>query len=95
MNELDKPLFHLTVGEFMSAIKEANKLAVSEILTKEEPKEELIFGLKALAKFLKCSYSHISKLKQEGVFDGAFKQRGRKIIFEKNKALELFNEFKK
>jgi hypothetical protein len=57
-----------------------------------EQKKEYAYGLDGLARIIGCSKSHASKLKGEGLFDDAIVQNGRKIIIDKEKALELFNK---
>lgn len=57
-----------------------------------EQKNEHVYGIDGLARILGCSKSHASKLKGKGIFDKAIVQNGRKIIIDKEKALELFNK---
>lgn len=92
MEELNKPLWQLTIGEFVEILD-------SKIPTlKPEEKEEdiqnrnYVYGLAGLAKILGCSKNHASKLKSSGMFDEAIIQNGRKIIIDPEKALKLFNK---
>lgn len=80
MNEvnLEKPLWQLTVGEF---------LEISKSFVYEKKYE---YGLKGLAKILGCSVSKASEIKSSGILDGAIIQKGNIIIIEKEKALQLF-----
>ncbi|UWX66175.1 DUF3853 family protein [Empedobacter stercoris] len=86
------PIWQLTVAELKEILSSSNQ-------NQNKPKEktspsvkiEYVYGINGLAKLLGCSKSHASKLKSEGIFDEAIIQNGRKIIVNKDKALELFN----
>jgi hypothetical protein len=78
-----KPLFELTVGEFLSLQKN----------TASEKKYE--HGLKGLAKLFGCSRSKAAELKSSGILDGAIIQSGKLIIIDKEKAIELLAQHKK
>lgn len=54
-------------------------------------KKEYVYGINGLADLIGCSKTHASRLKSQGIFDEAIIQRGRKIIIDREKALELFN----
>lgn len=93
MDDNTKPVWQLTVGELIDILE--TKLDISsttktEIETNE--KREYVYGLSGLARILGCSKNHASKLKRTGMFDEAIIQNGRKIIIDKEKALELFND---
>ncbi|MEN5308912.1 DUF3853 family protein [Chryseobacterium cucumeris] len=72
------PLWKLTVEEFLEIIKSLNS----------ENKHE--YGLKGLAKVLGCSVSKASEIKSSGMLDEAIIQKGKIIIIDKQKVLELF-----
>lgn len=75
---LETPLWQLTVGEF---------LEISKSLIYEKKYE---YGLKGLAKILGCSVSKASEIKSTGILDDAIVQKGKIIIIDKEKALQLF-----
>ncbi|WP_343643151.1 DUF3853 family protein [Chryseobacterium sp.] len=72
------PLWKLTVEEFLEIIKSLNS----------ENKHE--YGLKGLAKVLGCSVSKASEIKSSGMLDEAIIQKGKIIIIDKQKVLEIF-----
>lgn len=93
MIDKNTPVWQLTVGELISIIdKKTDNEASQEKKIVAEEIERYAHGLRGLAELIGCSKNHAAKLKSEGVFDGAIIQRGRKIIIDKQKALELFNK---
>ena len=78
-----KPLFQLTVEEFLS-LQQSNR---------SEKKYE--YGLKGLAKILGCSRSKASELKSSGILDDAIIQNENLIIIDIEKALQLLASHKK
>ncbi|ATN06710.1 MULTISPECIES: DUF3853 family protein [Chryseobacterium] len=72
------PLWKLTVEEFLEIIKNFGS----------ENRHE--YGLKGLAKVLGCSVSKASEIKSSGMLDEAIIQKGKIIIIDKQKVLELF-----
>ncbi|SHF39605.1 DUF3853 family protein [Chryseobacterium sp. OV279] len=72
------PLWKLTVEEFLEIIKNFGS----------ENRHE--YGLKGLAKILGCSVSKASEIKSSGILDEAIIQKGKIIIIDKQKVLELF-----
>lgn len=71
------PLWKLTVEEFLEIIQNLNS----------ENRHE--YGLKGLAKILGCSVSKASEIKSSGILDEAIIQKGKIIIIDKQKVLEL------
>ena len=90
MNWIDPntPIWQLTVGELKELLNSTTKQPVPEKIIDTK---EYVYGLNGLAKILGCSKTHASRLKSTGLFDSAIIQNGRKIIIDKKKALELFN----
>lgn len=72
------PLWQLTLEEFLEITKNLGL----------ESKHE--YGLKGLAKILGCSVSKASEIKSSGILDEAIIQKGKIIIIDKHKVLELF-----
>lgn len=71
------PIWKLTVEEF---------LEIAKSLGLESRYE---YGLKGLAKVLGCSVSKASEIKSSGILDEAIIQKGKIIIIDKQKVLEL------
>ena len=77
----------------MEEIKKVTDDIVSDKTQEQEviEKKEYVYGINGLADLIGCSKTHASRLKSQGIFDEAIIQRGRKIIIDREKALELFN----
>lgn len=84
------PMWQLTLGEFLQELHN-----YTEVPKEMEPpiveKKEYVYGIAGLATLIGCSISHAARLKSKGIFDKAIIQRGRKIVIDKDLALELFN----
>ena len=84
------PIWQLTLGDFLQAFQKytepSNKIEIETV-----EKKEYVYGINGLADLIGCSKTHASRLKSQGLFDEAIIQRGRTIIIDKEKALELFN----
>ena len=80
----------MTLGDFLQAFQKytepSNKIEIETV-----EKKEYVYGINGLADLIGCSKTHASRLKSQGIFDEAIIQRGRTIIIDKEKALELFN----
>jgi excisionase family DNA binding protein len=93
----NKPLFTLSIGEFMELTKELVNTALKE---KEQEKihgaetadkKEEHFNIKELACFLKCSKVSIHKYKKMGL---PFYRIGRKVLFKKTEVLNFMRGIK-
>ena len=86
----DTPMWQLTLGDFLQAFQKytepSNKIEIETV-----EKKEYVYGINGLADLIGCSKTHASRLKSQGIFDEAIIQRGRTIIIDREKALELFN----
>lgn len=92
MNNFDKPIWQLTIGEFVELIDSRISKKEEEVSVSDVSNEKYVHGLAGLAKILGCSKNHAGKLKSSGIFDDAIIQNGRKIIIDSEKALELFKD---
>ncbi|MDR7694135.1 DUF3853 family protein [Riemerella anatipestifer] len=81
------PMWQLTLGEFLQALQSITEKSEESPITESK---EYVYGIAGLAKLIGCSTSHAARLKSQGLFNEAIIQRGRKIIIDKEKALELF-----
>lgn len=92
MEDLRKPLWQLTIGEFVELLDSKIPSTRTEEADSETLNKNYVYGLAGLAKILGCSKNHASKLKSTGMFDEAIIQNGRKIIIDSEKVLKLFNK---
>ena len=95
MTDVNKPIWQLTIGEFVEILESKMPKSVSE--TNHEKKVDItyVYGLDGLAKLLGCSKNYAGRLKRTGMYDKAIKQKGRTIIVDAEMALTLFNGNKK
>ena len=90
----EKALFQLSVGEFIdlmdSIIHKPNTI-------QEDVKQEhrLEYGIAGIARIFNCSISTANRIKASGKIDKAISQRGRLIVIDADKALQLFNDTRK
>ncbi|AQW96144.1 DUF3853 family protein [Elizabethkingia anophelis] len=92
MKDLNTPIWQLTVAELVELLDSGKKDSKDQLSVIKEEKKEYVYGISGLAKILGCSKNHAGRLKSSGLLDGAILQNGRKIIIDKEKALELFNK---
>ena len=90
MEDFNKPLWQLTIGELVNILDSRQPKVVNEIVEQKINQTKYVYGIAGLAKLLGCSKNHAGKLKSSGRFDDAIIQNGRKIIVDSEKALELF-----
>lgn len=84
-----KPLFSLTVDEFLFVLNSANKPASVEISTPKQGKT-YVYGISGLAGLFGCSKTTAGLIKKSGKIDKAISQYGRKITIDAEMALELY-----
>jgi excisionase family DNA binding protein len=85
-SEKSKPLYALTIGEYIDLTREAILSAINENPFPEkhhEPDDEH-FTISELAKFLGCSLVSVHNYKKKGL---PFYRMGRKILFKKSEVL--------
>ncbi|MGI6224120.1 MAG: DUF3853 family protein [Prevotella sp.] len=85
---LSKPLWQLT-GEQYKTLTEGIMLNVFNSLQGQPPSHQLIYGIDGLAKFLGTSKSTAQRIKKSGIINEAIAQRGRTIVIDGDKAIEL------
>lgn len=88
---LNRPLFTLTVEEFMNVQQSIEKVANDKIASEPTSNSKYVYGYKGIAQLFGCSIPTASRIKLSGKIDGAIRQIGRKIIVDAEKALELVN----
>lgn len=97
MNTDHKPLYSLTIGEFVAITKELIDKAIKEkdeaaaTLSEGLKAKEEHFNIKQLADFLNCSKVSIHNYKKMGL---PFYRIGRKILFKKQEVLNFMKGLK-
>lgn len=90
MQTEQKPLFTLSIGEFMGMIKTLVEEAFNEKEQNEKQQKQKEsdehFNIKQLAEFLRCSKVSIHKYKKKGM---PFYRIGRKVLFKKQEVLNF------
>ncbi len=84
----NKPLWQLTVGEFVDIIQEH----VPQ--TEPEKEKKYVYGIEGIAEIFNCSRATAQRIKNSGRIDKAISQVGRKITVDVDRAIEL-NKLKK
>ncbi len=57
-------------------------------------KRWLVYGIKGLCELLQCSKATAHRIKNSGVIKDAITQKGRKIVIDAQKALDLMHAYK-
>ncbi|MCX6222439.1 MAG: DUF3853 family protein [Bacteroidia bacterium] len=83
---LAKPLFSLTVGEFLELQRRSEIPVVVDITDKSE---KYVYGINGLAKLFNCSKTTAGKIKASGRIDKAVSQMGKTIVINADLAIEL------
>lgn len=83
---LQKPLFSLTVGEFLELQKRTEQPVVIDMTGKAE---KYVYGIAGIAKLFNCSTNTAGRIKASGKIDKAVQQVGRKIVVNAELALQL------
>ncbi len=86
--DLNKPLWQLTVGEFLELMEQIPTVTVDNT-----PKEKrLLFGIAGIAQIFNCSMTTANRIKASGKIDRAISQCGRMITIDADLALELMKK---
>lgn len=83
--DLNKPLWQLTVGEFLELINQQQSVVIDNT-TKEK---RLVYGIAGIAQLFNCSMTTANRIKASGKIDKAISQCGRIITVDADLALEL------
>jgi excisionase family DNA binding protein len=81
----NKPLYALTIGEFIELLQSNVKSAVPQMTEPEFDKEEH-FNIAEVAAFLNCTKMTVHNYKQRGL---PYYRVGRKLLFKKSEVLEF------
>jgi hypothetical protein len=88
--DLNKPLWQLTVGEFLELMEQVPTVAVDNT-----PREKrLVYGIAGIAQIFNCSMTTANRIKASGKIDRAISQCGRMITVDADLALELMKQSK-
>jgi hypothetical protein len=90
--ELTRPLWQLTVGEFLELQKSATQQPEQQQPPHEPGTPEYVYGISGLAKLLGCSPSTAASIKRSGIIDAAITQHQRTIIIHSATALNLLRK---
>jgi len=86
--DLNKPLWQLTVGEFLELMEQIPTVTVDNT-----PKEKrLVYGIAGIAQIFNCSMTTANRIKASGKIDRAISQCGRMITIDADLALELMKK---
>ena len=91
-----KPLFTLTIGEFIALTKKLvedtlKEKAQNETSLKKDEDDTAVYNISQLTEFLHCSKASIHNYKKLGM---PFYRIGRKILFRKNEVLNFMRGLK-
>ncbi len=86
---LSKPLFSLTVGEFLELQKVKATNEQPEVKQPLVKNDKYVYGIHGLATLFNCSRKTAQRIKNSGTIDKAIKQFGRQIVIDVDLALEL------
>lgn len=88
MNEEKKPLYALSIEEYINLTKKLIAEAVESLkqVPVNEADEQTEFSISELAKFLRCSKVSIHSYKKLGM---PFYKIGRKVLFKKKEVLDF------
>ena len=86
--DLNKPLYALTIGEFIELLQSNVKSAVPQIPEQEFDKEEH-FNIDEVAVFLNCCKVTVHNYKKRGM---PYYRIGRKLLFKKSEVLEFMRK---
>lgn len=95
MEDKDKPIWQLTIGEFVAILESRLPVVKIESIPKNTTDIKYVYGIAGLAKLIGCSKNYAGILKRTGMFDEAISQNGRTIIIDAELALKLFNDNQK
>lgn len=88
---LSRPVGCLTVQELLSVLDERYKQQ-AVVVSNATPEPIFLRGHKELAVFLHCSESSISRLRASGALDGCSIERGKLILYDRDKVLQAMTK---
>jgi len=89
-SDLGKPLFSLTVGEFLELQKAGT--AKTEATTTADPNVQYVYGYEGGMKLFGCSRATLYRLIKSQRIAPAVRTIGRKLIIDSKMAMELIGQ---
>ena len=86
--DLNKPLWQLTVGEFLELTNQTPTVTVDNMPTEKR----LVYGIAGIAQLFNCSMTTANRIKASGRINRAISQHGRIITVDADLALELMKK---
>lgn len=87
--DMEKPLYSLTVEEFIALLDEHLANAGNSGVGKQSISRNLVYGLRGIQELFGCSHKTAQAYK-DSFLRPAVRQNGRKIVVDRDLALELF-----
>lgn len=87
--DMEKPLYSLTVEEFIALLDEHLANAGNSGVGKQSFSRNLVYGLRGIQELFGCSHKTAQAYK-DSFLRPAVRQNGRKIVVDRDLALELF-----
>ena len=86
--DLNKPLWQLTIGEFLELTNQTPTVTVDNMPTEKR----LVYGIAGIAQLFNCSMTTANRIKASGRINRAISQHGRIITVDADLALELMKK---
>ncbi|MBR8536096.1 DUF3853 family protein [Carboxylicivirga mesophila] len=87
----ETPIVMLTVGELKALIGQRAEVELKQESFINNEEKSYVYGLSGIRRLFNVSHATAQRYK-DTILKDAVMQNGRKIIVDKNKAIELFNQ---
>jgi hypothetical protein len=91
INQNEKPLLMVTLGEFLEAIDHAKEIRDAPAMERDIGRR-YVYGVRGLSKLLGCSISTAQRRISSGILDNCITRSGRLIIIDADTALEILKD---
>jgi hypothetical protein len=91
INQNEKPLLMVTLGEFLEAIDHAKEIRDAPAMERDIGRR-YVYGVRGLSKLLGCSISTAQRRVSSGILDNCITRSGRLIIIDADTALDILKE---
>ena len=81
-------IIDLTVGQLIDLFANMQK-KVEKPVQSDYSGDNFLYGYKGLAAFLGCSETTVYNQKEKGAYNGSIVRNGRKILFDKQKLMQI------
>lgn len=89
-NFKEKPLWQITVAEFMELLQPAE--VKQSLFDTTNSEKRYVYGLSGLRQLIGCSHVTAQKIKDSGKINGCFSQVGRKLVFDADAVLNALKK---